>query len=75
MATQPVPSRLTTPEAARLVGVAPRTLERLRERGEGPPYLRLTKRLVVYERDDLLGWIRSRRVEPGDARQVRSASP
>ena len=56
--------RLSTSEAADLIGVSARTLERLRERGLGPPYVRLTPRVVFYSRRDLDQWVAGRRVEP-----------
>ena len=47
---------LTTTEAAAYVGLSPRTLERYRVIGDGPPYLRVGRR-VLYRRADLDAWI------------------
>ena len=46
---------LTVYEAARVVGLSHRTLERLRECGQGPRYYKLG-RAVRYRRDDLEQW-------------------
>ena len=51
---------LHTREAARLLGLSPRTLESLRLRGGGPPFVSVTKRAVRYRRSDLEAWIRAR---------------
>lgn len=51
------PSRLLrTPEAARLLGLAPSTLAKLRCSGGGPRFLRLTKRAIAYRDVDLAAW-------------------
>lgn len=42
-AAAPEPEYVGTREAARLLGVSPRTLEGLRARGEGPPCVRIGK--------------------------------
>ena len=55
--------RYRTPEAARFVGLAPRTLEKMRSAGEGPAYFRIGT-AVVYDESDLSDWLRRRRVEP-----------
>ena len=47
---------LTTKQAAREVNLAPSTLAKMRVRGEGPPFVKLTKRAVRYIRRDLLQW-------------------
>lgn len=56
--------RLRTPQAAEVLGITDRTLERMRERGDGPPYTRLSRRLIVYDADELRAWLASRRVDP-----------
>jgi hypothetical protein len=49
---------LRTPDAARFVGLSPRTLEKLRVRGGGPPYSRPPVRhFVVYDVEDLERWL------------------
>jgi predicted DNA-binding transcriptional regulator AlpA len=51
---------LQTPDAAARLGFAAGTLEKMRVRGDGPPYLRLSPRRVVYDADKLDAWARSR---------------
>jgi hypothetical protein len=51
---------LQTPEAAARLGFAASTLEKMRLRGDGPPYLRLSPRRIVYETDRLDAWARGR---------------
>ena len=50
---------LTTAEAAKVVGLSPRSLERYRVTGEGPLYYKLGRR-VLYRRGDLVTWMRER---------------
>lgn len=54
------PIFLQTPEAAERVGFAAGTLEKMRCRGDGPAYLRLSPRRVVYDVTTLDAWARSR---------------
>lgn len=49
------PSYLSQPEAAELLRLSPRTLERHRLSGTGPRFCRLGRR-VVYRRADLDAW-------------------
>lgn len=51
---------LSQPEAARLMCMSLRTLERLAETGEAPPRIQLTGRRVAYWRADVLAWLRAR---------------
>lgn len=55
---------LSTAEAAELTGLSSEWFFVARKRGDGPPYLRVTSRIVKYDRDDLLNWFRQFRVEP-----------
>ena len=50
------------PEAVRLVGVSPRTWDRMRARGETPPITRISERRVGYRLIDLQAWLDARRV-------------
>lgn len=52
------PPYLTTPQAAALLGLSPRTLERYRVSGEGPPFRKLGRR-VRYTRSDIDDWAES----------------
>jgi len=47
---------LTTTEAAEILRISPRTLERLRQTGTGPLYRKIGRR-VVYRESDLAGWL------------------
>jgi predicted DNA-binding transcriptional regulator AlpA len=53
------PISLTVGEAAKVLGLAPSTLAKLRLSGNGPVYCKLGRR-VVYRRGDLLAWLESR---------------
>ena len=55
MNTQPAQRLLRTPDAAILLGLSARTLEKHRCYGTGPAYRKLGGR-VVYAVEDLLGW-------------------
>ena len=67
---RPIPQHpdalIYTVEAAFLLGLSPRTLEALRLRGGGPPYIQVTPKAVRYRRRDLDAWL--------DARQRKSTS-
>ena len=52
---------LKTADAADLLTLSPRTLEALRLRGGGPPFILVTDRAVRYRREDLWQWISTRR--------------
>jgi hypothetical protein len=54
------PTYLQTPGAAERLGLAAGTLEKMRVRGGGPAYLRLSPRRIVYAVDALDAWARSR---------------
>jgi len=62
------PRYLRTPEAARFLGLSPRTLEKHRTYGTGPRYLKLGGR-VVYAIEDLQAWaargLKSSTSDPG----------
>lgn len=63
-AGRPIPSDskalLFTAEAAYILGLSPRTLEAMRLKGGGPPFISVTKKAVRYRRSDLDQWIESR---------------
>ena len=54
------PTYKRTPEAAAHLGLAPSTLDKMRVRGDGPPFIRLTPRSVIYAVDELDAWARAR---------------
>jgi len=51
---------LQTPAAAAYLGYSASTFEKMRVRGDGPPYLRLSPRRVIYAVDALDAWARSK---------------
>ena len=51
---------LTQPDAARMMCMSTRTLERLVETGEAPPRINLTSRRVGYWRSDVMAWLKAR---------------
>lgn len=51
---------LKSREAARMIGVSPRTLAKWRQRGVGPQCVRLEYNLVVYRLSDIDAWTRTR---------------
>jgi predicted DNA-binding transcriptional regulator AlpA len=68
---------LRTPEAARLLGLSPRTLEKHRTYGTGPTYRKLGGR-IVYAPEDLKLWadrgVRQSTSDPGRG-TVKPAKP
>lgn len=64
-AGRPIPeypaALLVTAEAVFVLALSPRTLEALRLKGGGPPYIALTPRAVRYRRADLDAWIDARK--------------
>jgi predicted DNA-binding transcriptional regulator AlpA len=48
--------------AAELVGVSLRTWDRMRARGETPPFTKLSERRIGYRLIDLKQWLDARRV-------------
>ena len=68
------PIALTADDAAKVLGLAPSTLAKLRLSGNGPAYCKLGRR-VVYRREDLEVWLESRLVRhtsDADARLPKS---
>lgn len=56
--SEPDPGRLLRErEAACLLGLSHRTLQGLRCRGGGPPFVRIGRRAIGYRHSDLLAWI------------------
>ena len=47
-------------DAAKRLGLSPNTLVKMRMRGDGPPFIRLTPRRIVYAPDALDDFIRGR---------------
>lgn len=75
-AGRPIPDHpqalLFTAEAALLLGLSPRTLEALRLRGGGPPFVAVTPKAVRYRPLDIENWIAERRrVSTSDSGSAR----
>jgi predicted DNA-binding transcriptional regulator AlpA len=51
---------LTEAAAAHLLGISTMTLIRMARRGEGPPRLKLSDRMVRYRLADVEAWVRER---------------
>ena len=56
-----LPDYMKTPEAAKLSRLSVPTLERMRLKGDGPPFIKAGKS-VIYRRADLESWLASRLV-------------
>jgi len=52
---------LRTAEAGRRVGLSASTMAKLRMRGDGPKYIKVGRRIVVYDVADLDSWLAGRR--------------
>jgi predicted DNA-binding transcriptional regulator AlpA len=55
------PQVLRPPEAAAYVALSPSTLAKMRIRGDGPPFIKLTPTAVGYALGDLDQWLIERR--------------
>ena len=57
---------MTTEQLARMLGVDPSSVRRWRTSTpvQGPPFIRMSDRVVKYRRADVQGWLDSRRVDP-----------
>ena len=63
----------TEVEAAKVVNCSPRTLQKWRGTGKGPPFVRVTSRCIRYRAEDLEAFIESRvRTSTSDHRQGRT---
>lgn len=64
-------SLLPEPEAADFLDVTPRALQDWRQRGTGPPYVRISARCIKYTRFRMKCWydarVRSSTSDPGTA--------
>lgn len=47
-------------DAAKMIGVSPRTLRNWRVTGGGPQYVKVSARCVRYRRADIFSWIEDR---------------
>ncbi len=51
---------LSKKQAAQLINISPDTLDRLHQRGDGPPRLQISDRRVGYRLRDLNLWLKTR---------------
>lgn len=51
---------LSEDETSEQIGAPPRTLQRWRANGDGPPYVRLGPRRIGYRAEDVATWLESR---------------
>ena len=58
--SDPLPRYLGPEEAAEYLALSPKTLQRMRVTGEGPPYVKVRRR-VIYDRLDLDDWTAKRK--------------
>ncbi|MGH7556783.1 MAG: helix-turn-helix transcriptional regulator [Gemmatimonadota bacterium] len=56
---------LTRGDLARILRVSPFTLARWTSRGEGPPWIKLGSRRVVYRSGDVRAWLKNQKGGPG----------
>jgi predicted DNA-binding transcriptional regulator AlpA len=69
MATEPK-HVLRTKAAAAYLGLAASTLERFRQQGHGPHFVRLGKRAIGYRIRDLDAWLDDSDKDPGNRRPI-----
>lgn len=55
---------ITTQQAANIMGVEPSTLRNWRCAKTGPPFIRITKRSVKYDENDIQKYVAERRFVP-----------
>jgi predicted DNA-binding transcriptional regulator AlpA len=60
-----LPEYLSSQQLADLLGVTRDALEQLRRRGGGPPYVRVSPRMLRYRRSDVEAFFASRVEQPG----------
>jgi hypothetical protein len=61
---------LNVADAAEFIGLAKQTLNTWRVAGDGPPYHKLGRR-VLYDAEELEGWVQGRRVRHTSAETIR----
>jgi len=59
-------TKLRAPAAAEYLGLSTSTLAKMRLRGDGPVYMKVGRRVVLYDQSDLDAWL--------DGRKRRSTS-
>ncbi len=68
-------SLISEDPAAEFLDVVPRSMQGWRQRGEGPPFVRISSRCIKYRRIDLRAWaearLRNSTADPGQAAGCR----
>ena len=62
-------SLLSREEVESEFGIPKRWLELAAHKGEGPPYVKLSRRMVLYRRSDIIAFLEARTVDPAAARE------
>lgn len=78
MTVSPAPTphgvrHLNSDQLAKRLGVSPRQVERMRQEGSGPPFIRVGLRAVAYAEADVLAWEASRRFTSTSDETVKAA--
>tara|TARA_E500000305_G_C3969611_1_gene211284 strand:- start:498 stop:743 length:246 start_codon:yes stop_codon:yes gene_type:complete len=60
---QQLPPLMTTKQVADLLDLSTEWLFNARKARTGPPFIQISRQTVRYDRDDVLAWARSHRVE------------
>jgi predicted DNA-binding transcriptional regulator AlpA len=58
---------LSTDEVAAFLGISRDALELRRRRGSGPPFVRVSPRMIRYRVEDVEAWLAARIEQPGAA--------
>lgn len=66
------PKYLAPGKAGAFIGVATQTLAKWRCGGDGPPFIKLGRK-VVYDKADMIAWMSSRRVTSTSAKRAIQA--
>ncbi|MFB6396813.1 helix-turn-helix transcriptional regulator [Polymorphospora lycopeni] len=69
MISLPLNALMTTEELAELLSVDPSTIRRWRTTSpvQGPPFIRISERVVKYAPEDVRRWLSARRIDPAVA--------
>lgn len=66
---------LTREQAARMLAISPRTLERYDAAGNGPGFVRIGPRMVRYDEEACRAWAKARAFPHRAAEMARAATP
>ena len=54
-------------ELAEYLGESKRTIYRYIQNGESPPYIRLTKKNIKFDKKDVDAWLESKKINPSNS--------